>query len=117
MTCDEAREAFSDLYDGGLTGAPLAILTRHLEECAACRADWAAFQRAVQAVAGLGSAEPSPGFAARVRERLEARSGWRRAARRLFFPLHVKVPLQAVALLLVAFAGVLLYQQIGRAHV
>jgi TolA-binding protein len=111
MTCDEAREAFSDLYDGGLTGAPLATLTGHLEDCAACRAEWTAFQRAVQAIARLGGAEPSPGFAARVRGRIEAPSGWQRAARWLFFPLHVKVPIQAVALVLLAFAGLLIYQQ------
>jgi len=28
MTCDEAREAFSDLYDDTLSGAPLAAVTR-----------------------------------------------------------------------------------------
>lgn len=72
MTCDEAREAFSDFYDNTLSGPPLAALTRHLETCPACGMEWAAFQRAVRAVADLGSAEPSPGFAARVRQRLEA---------------------------------------------
>ncbi|MBI2080618.1 MAG: tetratricopeptide repeat protein [candidate division NC10 bacterium] len=111
MTCDEAREAFSDLYDATLSGAPLAALRRHLEDCAACRAEWTAFQRAVQAVARLGSAEPSPGFAGRVRQRVEAPSGWRRLVEWLFLPLHVKVPIQALALLLVAFAGLLIYQQ------
>lgn len=111
MTCDEAREAFSDLYDATLSGAPLASLTRHLEDCPACRAEWTAFQRAVEAVARLGSAEPSPGFSARVRQRVEAPSEWRRLVEWLFLPLHVKVPIQALALLLVAFAGLLIYQQ------
>jgi len=73
--------------------------------------EWNAFQRAMQAVTDLGRAEPSPGFAARVLERLEAPPLWRRALRWLFLPLYVKVPLQAVALILVAFAGLLLFQQ------
>lgn len=111
MTCDEAREAFSDLYDRTMAGAPLAALNRHLDECAACRGEWIAFQQAVQAVTRLGSAEPSPGFAARVRQRLEVPSGWRRLVEWLFLPLHVKVPIQALALFLVAFAGLLIYQQ------
>ena len=111
MTCDEAREAFSDLYDDTLSGAPLAAVTRHLEGCPACAAEWTAFQRATQAVAGLGTAEPSPGFAAGVRQRLEAPSRGRRVVEWLFVPLRVKVPIQALALVLVAFAGLLIYQR------
>lgn len=111
MTCDEAREAFSALYDEALSGAPLVTITQHLATCPACRAEWASFRKAMQAVAELGGAAPSPDLAARVRRRLEAPPWWERALRRLFVPLHVKVPLQAAAVLLVAFAGLLLYQR------
>ena len=111
MTCDEAREAFSDFYDNTLSGPPLAALTRHLKTCPACGMEWAAFQRAVRAVADLGSAEPSPGFAARVRHRLEAPPWWQRVLHWLFLPLRVKAPIQALALVLVAFAGLLIYQR------
>ena len=111
MTCDEVRASFSDLYDNAVSGADLATLHQHFQGCPACRMEWDAFQRAMQAVTDLGRAEPSSGFAARVRERLEAPPLWRRALRWLFLPLYVKVPLQAVALILVAFAGLLLFQQ------
>ncbi|MGH7361962.1 MAG: tetratricopeptide repeat protein, partial [Candidatus Methylomirabilales bacterium] len=93
------------------SGVPLAVLTRHLEGCPACAAEWAVFQKATQAVAGLGRAEPSPGFATRVRQRLEAPSRGRRVVEWLFVPLRVKVPIQAMALVLVAFAGLLIYQR------
>src|SRR3990172_2536972 len=111
MTCDEAREAFSDLYDEALSGPPLVTITQHLASCTACRAEWAAFQKAMRAVSGLGGAEPSPGFAARVRQGIEAPTRWQRAVHWLFFPLRVKVPIQALALVLVAFAGLLIYQR------
>jgi tol-pal system protein YbgF len=111
MTCDEVRASFSDLYDGAMSSADLAHLRQHLQGCPACRAEWNTFQRAMQAVTDLGRAEPSPGFAARVRERLEAPPLWRRALRWLFLPLYVKVPLQTAALVLVAFAGLLLFQR------
>ncbi|OGB96902.1 MAG: hypothetical protein A3G35_09995 [candidate division NC10 bacterium RIFCSPLOWO2_12_FULL_66_18] len=111
MTCDEAREAFSDLYDETLSGPPLVTITQHLASCTACRAEWAAFQKAMRAVSGLGGAEPSPGFAARVRQGIEAPTRWQRAVHWLFFPLRVKVPIQALALVLVAFAGLLIYQR------
>lgn len=111
MTCDEVREAFSDLYDRALSEPSLAALNRHLDGCPACRAEWTAFRRAVQVVTDLGGAEPSPGFAARVRQHAEALPAWQRALHWLFLPLHVKVPIQALALVLVAFAGLLLYQR------
>ncbi|MBI2458757.1 MAG: zf-HC2 domain-containing protein, partial [candidate division NC10 bacterium] len=111
MTCHEARDAFSDLYDNALSGAPLVTITQHLASCPECRAEWAAFRRAMQAVSDLGGAEPSPGFAVRVRQRIEAPTRWQRAVHWLFFPLRVKVPIQALALVLVAFAGLLLYQR------
>lgn len=110
MTCEEARAAFSDLYDGALSGAPLAAMDRHLESCPACRAEWDAFLRTIQALGELGTAEPSPGFAARVRERIEAPSRWSRLVHALFIPTRVKVPLQALALALLAFTAVRLYQ-------
>lgn len=110
MTCDEARAAFSDLYDEALSGARLVTITQHLASCPACRTEWASFRKTMQAVCDLGAVEPSPGFAARVRQQLETPPRWQRALRWLFFPLHVKVPIQAMAVLLVAFAGLLLYQ-------
>ncbi len=111
MTCEEARESFSDLSDGRLAGPALAGLDQHLGGCPGCRAEWDAFLKAIQAVADLGAAEPSPGFAARVREQIEAPPWWQRAAEVLFFPLRVKIPIQAVAAVAVAFIAVVVYRQ------
>jgi len=111
MRCDQARQAFSDLYDETLSGSPLVTITQHLAICQECRAEWTAFRKAMLAVSDLGGAEPSLGFAARVRRRIETIPPWQRALYWLFYPLRVKVPIQALAVLLVAFAGLLLYQR------
>ncbi|HYB73039.1 MAG TPA: tol-pal system protein YbgF [Candidatus Sulfotelmatobacter sp.] len=110
MTCEEARAAFSDLYDGALSGAPLAVMDQHLQSCPACRAEWDAFLGTMQALGELGTAEPSPGFAARVRQQIEAPPWWSRLVRALFLPTRAKVPIQALALALVAFTAVMIYQ-------
>jgi tol-pal system protein YbgF len=111
MTCDEAREAFSDLYDGTLSGPPLAALSRHLDGCRACRLEWAAFRKATQALRDLGDEEPSPGFAARVVERIEAPSWWRRVVEALVFPLRLKLPIHAAALVLLGVVGTWVFQR------
>ncbi len=111
MRCDQARQAFSDLYDETLSGPPLVTITQHVATCQECRAEWIEFRTAMQAVSDLGGADPSLGFATRVRRRIEMTPRWQRALNWLFFPLRVKVPIQALALLMVAFAGLLLYQR------
>lgn len=111
MTCDEARAAFTELYDGALSGEPLADLSRHLDGCSACRREWAAFRRTLQSLKDLGAEDPSHGFAARVAERLEAPRWWQRAARSLVFPLPVKLPLHAAALLVLGMAGIWVSQR------
>ncbi|HYL80914.1 MAG TPA: tetratricopeptide repeat protein [Candidatus Acidoferrum sp.] len=111
MTCDEVREVFSECYDDLLSGDRLMDVTRHLDECSDCRAEWASFSMTLQVVTQLGMADPSPEFAARVRQRIETPPWWRRLARTLFFPLHVKVPIHAVALAVLSFAGLMLIQR------
>jgi tol-pal system protein YbgF len=111
MTCDEAREAFTDLYDGTLSGWPLTVLSQHLDGCRACRLEWADFRKAMQALGDLRDEEPSPGFAARVVERIERPSWWRRAADSIVFPLRLKVPIHAAALVLLGVAGIWIFQR------
>jgi tol-pal system protein YbgF len=111
MNCPEAREAFSDLYDGTLSGPPLAALSQHLDSCPACRAEWVAFRRAMHALKDLGHEEPSRDFAARVAERIEAPRWWQRAAATLVFPLRVKLPIHAAALVLLGMAGLWMSQR------
>jgi tol-pal system protein YbgF len=111
MTCDEVREAFSELYDDMLTGARLMDVTQHLDGCSDCRAEWEALTQSLQLVTRLGKADPPPGFAARVREQAESPPWWMRLTRTLFVPLRVKVPIHAVALAAVSFAGMMLFQR------
>lgn len=111
MNCEEAREAFTDLYDGVLSGQPLGALSGHLDGCPECRREWGAFRQTMQALKDLGHEEPSRDFAARVAERIEAPRWWRRAARALAYPLPVKLPIHATALVLLAMAGFWAFQR------
>jgi TolA-binding protein len=111
MTCEEAREAFTDLYDGTLSGAPLVALSRHLDGCPTCRQEWVAFRLTAGALGELRDEEPSPGFAARVAERIEAPRGWRRLVSSLVFPLRLKLPIHAAALVMLGMAGLWVSQR------
>lgn len=81
VDCDHARMLMHLRLDGELPAEDAALLARHLEDCAECRAIDAELRRVDAALrAGLASGEPSADFAARVRARLEparrARPAW-----------------------------------------
>jgi hypothetical protein len=111
MTCEEARGAFTDLYDGTLSGPPLVDLSRHLDGCVTCRRHWVAFRLTAGALGDLRDEEPPPGFAARVVERIEAPRWWRRLGSSLVLPLRVKLPIHAAALVMLGMAGLWVSQR------
>jgi tetratricopeptide (TPR) repeat protein len=111
MNCREARAVFSDFHDGTLSGPRLVDLQRHLDDCPACRAEWAAFRRTVHMLQGMGDEEPSSDFAARVVQRIEATRGWRQVVATLVLPLRVKLPIHAAALVVLGLVGLWVSQR------
>jgi anti-sigma factor RsiW len=94
-------------YCGGdLEPAEQQLVERHLAECPACRAELAEQQTTLRLIRGTPEVEPPPWLAgrimARVRERQTAKRSW---LQRFFFPLNIKLPLEAIALLVVCVSG------------
>ena len=114
MNCQEARELFSAKADDRLTPAERLALDRHLQECSDCPDEWGRFRQTVGLLHSLEEVRAPAGFAGRVLEAAHReQEPWpRRLWRGLFVPLHVKLPLEAAALLLVSTLVVLLFRQV-----
>jgi hypothetical protein len=110
MNCEQIQEQLSAYIDERLDETSRGVIRDHLESCVRCRAEITAFVRTKQGVAGLPSLEPPPGFSnnvmARIREKAEHTSHWRR----LIFPLWAKIPLHATTILLIAGLAIYLYE-------
>ena len=69
MACERYRDALTDVAAGE---PATAAVEAHLASCEACRAELHALRRTLAVadaeMAGLASAEPSPGLAARIRQ-------------------------------------------------
>jgi Putative zinc-finger len=52
--CAQARTMFSSYLDGALTGAEMQSIARHMQECAACRAEYSSLAKSQRLVASLG---------------------------------------------------------------
>jgi hypothetical protein len=117
MNCDQVLNRLSDYLEQALDPKDAAAVETHLGACSACRSESDALARSMRGVAELAEIEPPANLArnvmAQVREEAEEPTLWRR----LFFPLHIKVPVQAMAVLLVSGLAVYIYMTAERSQV
>lgn len=110
MHCHEVHELFSGYFDDYLSDEERASVVTHLEACPSCLEEWERFQKTVAVVGSLGEIQAPSGLAARVLERVQRQPWPSRVLEWLLFPLHIKLPLEAMALLLIALGAVFLYK-------
>ena len=112
MTCNEIENRLPAYLEDILSPEEKKSIVGHLASCPRCSRAFADLKRADELVRGLGEVEPPPFFEqrimARVREEAVRKQG---IFRRLFYPLHIKVPIQALATILIAVLGFYIYQQ------
>jgi hypothetical protein len=111
MTCQEARDLFSARQDGELSPSDAAQLEAHLSGCAECRAEWARFDQVVSLLHATVPPHAPPGFVDRVVGAAQREPWYRRVIGQVLFPLRVKVPLEAAALVLIGGLAVLTFQR------
>ncbi len=117
MNCDEVQDRLSDYLERALEPAEAAAVEAHLRACRVCRAESEALARSIQGVAELAEIEPPANLVRNVMAQVRKESKKPTRWRWLFFPLHIKVPVQAMAVLLVSGLAVYLYMTAERSQV
>jgi hypothetical protein len=103
MTCREIEDLLPCMIDGALPEAEKMRIEAHLEACASCRKAFADLRKSDERVKRLEEVEPPPWLKTRVMARVREEAGQKEGIlRKLFYPLHVKVPIQALASALIA---------------
>jgi anti-sigma factor RsiW len=110
MKCEHVQEKLSEYLDGLLNRDTSGLIQSHLASCPSCQAEAQALAEAKRAVAGLPVIEPPSGFSQRVMGRVREEADRPSLFRRLFLPMRIKIPIHALALLLVGGIAVYLYQ-------
>lgn len=112
MRCEEIQNQLSAYLEDELEPAQRHNIEAHVEECVRCRQELALLRRTVSALQALEEIEVPPRLTAAIQTGVSTRgrSRWRNVASRLFFPIHIKIPLEAMALLLISLGVVYLYR-------
>jgi hypothetical protein len=89
----------------------MRAMEQHIHSCPECRKALSEFETVGRLVKGLKEVEPPPGFAFRVMSEIREREAARKSLlERLFRPFSVKIPIHAVATLLIVVAALYVYR-------
>jgi hypothetical protein len=111
MECKNIRERLTAFLEGVVTLDEQKLIKEHLVGCEQCTKALDDLRKTEVLLKGLQEVEPPPWFTqkimARVRAEKEAKSN---TFQRLFYPLHVKVPIHAVITFLIAVAVIYVFK-------
>jgi hypothetical protein len=103
------KKKLSEYLDGLLDAEEKAYVEEHVASCPDCAATLAELEKTLGHMRTLDEVEPPPWFAEKVMKRVHGEAAKRSLLRKLFFPLHIKVPAEALALVLVAIVAVYVF--------
>lgn len=109
--CTGIQQQLSAYIDGALTGEERRRIEEHLSSCGKCSATLADLRKTGDLLRNLDEVEPPPWLTEKiigqVREEAEKKGT---LFQRLFYPLPIKVPVEAFATLLVVVLGLYVYK-------
>lgn len=110
----EIRRKLPAYLDNALAAEEKEEIKRHLGRCGSCRGEIADLELTIGYLKSLPEVEPPPWLTARIMANVRDETGPIKSLwRRLFFPLHRKLPVEAVALVFLCVTGYYLVRTIG----
>ncbi len=113
MKHDDIRDMLSGYIDGEVTAAEKAEIEEHLTTCAECSDALVELRKTIQLVKNIEETEPPAWMTQKIMAKVRAEGSAKKGFfRKLFFPLHIKLPIEAVAALFLAATAYYIYQNI-----
>jgi len=113
MECNDIQEKLSAYMEGVISDDERSVIEEHLKSCQACRTSLDDLEKTVSYVKTLEVIEPPAWLTqkvmARVREEAASKAGF---LHKLFYPLHIKLPVQAIATVLIAVSAFYIFKTI-----
>lgn len=110
MDHKEMRHALSEYLDGSLPDADRAAVEKHLASCQNCGDALKELRKTVEHIREIEQVEPPAWMTQKIMARVRSEAEPQGLFQRLFFPLHIKLPLEALGLALVSVTAFFLYQ-------
>ncbi|UCD71426.1 MAG: DUF2275 domain-containing protein [Syntrophobacterales bacterium] len=113
MECSDIQEKLSDYSEGTISPEEKLLIDKHLKVCQQCNESLTDLKKAIEYVHGLEEIEPPPWLTQRVMARVRSEVELKRGIlRRLFYPVHIKLPIEALAVILIAITTVYVFKMV-----
>lgn len=96
MRCEEIKELLSPYLENDLSTEEKESVSEHLGDCQSCKKELEGLKEMLLSLKKIPAIEPPPYFLEAVRMRLERSSILVRILRKIFVPVHIKVPVEAL---------------------
>jgi len=107
----DIRQKLSAYLDGAVTPEERVKIEEHLRSCRICSVALVELKKTVSHVKDLEELEPPAWMTQKIMARVKLEAEKKRGFfRRLFFPLHIKLPIEAIALVLITVTGYLVFK-------
>jgi hypothetical protein len=113
MECKGIKEKLCAYLEGIVSPEEKRIIEEHLPSCPECRKNLADLKKAGELVKNLAEVEPPPWFTQKIMSRIRAEEEEKKGLwQKLFYPLHIKVPIQALATVFIAVIAVYVFKAV-----
>jgi len=113
MECKGIREKLSTYLEGVVSSEEKGLIEEHLNSCRQCSASLADLKRTGELIQDLEEVEPPAWLTKKIISRVRAEGEQKRGVlQKLFFPLHLKVPIEALAMVLIAVIAVHVFRAV-----
>jgi anti-sigma factor RsiW len=110
----DIRRKLAAYLDNAVSDEEKEEIKRHLGRCGGCRGEIADLELTVRFLKSLPEVEPPPWLAEKIMANVRDEAAQKRSLwRRLFFPIHVKLPIEALAMLFLCVTGYYLTRMIS----
>ncbi|OHD66799.1 MAG: hypothetical protein A2176_10020 [Spirochaetes bacterium RBG_13_51_14] len=109
MRCRHVNILLADYRDKNLSSQDMASVKEHLAQCAGCREEYQFLKKYRNGIDAFPVLDPPDNFLEKIHERITA--GERRGLiRKLFYPLKIKLPLEAAGVLALTLIIAFIYR-------
>lgn len=113
MQCSDVREKLSAYLEGIVSPEEKPLIDAHLKVCERCSESLGDLKKALELVRNLEEVEPPPWMTQMVMARVRSETASKRGImQKIFYPLHIKLPIEALAVIFVALITVHVYRTI-----
>ncbi len=113
MECKGIREKLCAYLEGVVSPEENRIIEEHLNSCQECGNNLADLKKAGELVKDLAEVEPPAWLTQKIMSRVRAEGEKKRGIfQKLFYPLHIKVPIEALATVLIAVTAAYVFRAV-----